>query len=912
MNSQHSHIKGLYIILLFGLMITPNIFAAATPVHFEQNMHMALNMWYANNGDASIGSLQVTGINGDGAIEGVVMDGAAAIEGANVFAWSVMQNSIVTQSAQTSKNGSYKLEGLNSGEYFVVAIADEYMPAFYGDGQNPLEAEMVSVAGDETTTGIDIKLKKATPADGAISGVVTEENNGPIAGAWILAYSRQNPFSMQNTFAVSNDAGEYKITNLKNGAYYIVTYANGFIPEIYDDTQNPLMASPIMVNDSETSGINIALARGGSIVGNVIDDEDLPIPGVKVTAMSPEPFLTGGMPGLQGILQMAVTDDNGDYQILGLTDGDYIVSAMLMQGQSGQVKFWDDKDSHIDADLVNIESSGKASGINFVFALPTAKISGIVTDIDGNPLKDVYISWFREEGGVYFNYGRLWQNQLTDENGYYELANLAEGTYFVSAWHWDWMNFDGVWYENAEKLEDATPIVLAADQTRDDIDMTLDLTGDYGSISGKVTLDDSGDPVPYAFVSAVPTKNKVNHLWNKRLPTAFAITDADGKYTMTPVYKGEYRVVVRVNNHMEYFDDKMSWDEADIVVVEAGMDTPDITFGVPGMPTDGSMVNGVVTDEESNAPLEGALVAVFPARTHKWFNGDMNKWGKIYYTTFTNADGAYLIGGIPEGDYVASAWARDYVGEFYDNVRNPFNADMLELDSENVMENVDFALKLREGRTFAEGPGQGRYGSIGGIVQSNGGEPVGGAFIYAIDENQSVIASEISAEDGSYSLDGLEEGAYTLMASRSLYETTYYPSAPDMSSASTINLDAEGEMDIANATVTMATGEITSAKSSASRTAPTTFGLAQNYPNPFNPTTVIEYHLPERADVSLQVFDVQGRLINTLVENNQAAQSYKVVWDGRDMNGSLVPSGVYFYQIQANKFTETRALLFMK
>jgi hypothetical protein len=911
MNSQHTHIKWLHIILILSLMVVPTAFASATQVQFDQTMNMAINLWYANQGDASITTLQITQANGTGAIEGKITEGGRSIEGANVYAWSIMLNSIVTQSSRSAADGSYKLEGLDAGEYFVVAMADEFLPAFYGNGQNPLDAEMVTVADDEMTSGIDIKLKKTKPADGAISGIVTEDGDGPIAGAWVTVLSRQNPFNMQSTFAVSNDAGEYKITNLQNGAYYLVTYAYGYVPEMYDDTLNPMLATAVMVNSAETPDINISLARGGSIAGMVTDGDGAPMEGVKVTAMA-SIAMGSGMPGLSGMTQMALTDESGNYKILGLPDGDFIVAASLMKCQSCEVKFWDNKYSHLDADLVTIESGAEITDINFSFVLPTAKISGIVTDPDGNPLKDVYISWFREEGGVYFNYGRLWRNQLTDENGYYELTNLAKGTYFVSAWHWDWMNFNGIWYENADSLKDATPIPLTDGQIRDDINMMLDLTSDYGTISGAVTLDESGEPVANAFVSIVPNKNHPRNHWKKRLPTTYTLSDAEGNYTLSPVYKGDYRVVVRVNNHREYFDDKTSWDEADIVTVEAGMDTPDINFGVPGMPTDGSVVNGVITDEENGAALEGALVAIFPTRTHKWFNGDMHKWSSVYYTTFTDASGTFAIGGIPEGDYIASAWARDYVGEFYDDVRNPFKANVLTLDGVNVMENVDFALKPRTGRSFAEGPGQGRYGSIGGICQSTGGDPVSGAFIYAIDNDENVIASEITGEDGSYSLDGLEEGDYTVMASRSLYETTFYPNAPDLSTASSINLDAEGEMDISDATVTMATGQITSTNGDTPTTAPTAFGLSQNFPNPFNPTTVIEYQLPEQADVILQVFNVQGQLINTLVNNNQTAQSYKVVWDGRDMNGAMVPSGVYFYQIQANSFTETRALLFIK
>ena len=330
------------------------------------------------------------------------------------------------------------------------------------------------------------------------------------------------------------------------------------------------------------------------------------------------------------------------------------------------------------------------------------------------------------------------------------------------------------------------------------------------------------------------------------------------------------------------------------------------------MPTDGSMVSGVVTNESTGAPIEGALVAIFPTLSNNWFNGDINRWTKIYYTTFTDANGAYKIGGIPEGEYVASAWDRDYVGEFYDDVYDPFQAEILKLDGENSLEDINFALTPRQGVSSTGGPGEGVFGSIGGVIHSNSGAPVEGAFVYALDENNNIVASEISGADGGYSLDGLEEGTYTVMASRSLYETTYYPDATDIASATPIELDSESSLNVPDAAITMASGEITGVHTEASKTTPSEFSLLQNYPNPFNPSTTIEYHVPKNAHVTLKIFDTRGRLVATLVNENQAAQSYKVVWDGRDMNGSLAPSGVYFYQLQANDYTETKTLLFIK
>ncbi len=80
---------------------------------------------------------------------------------------------------------------------------------------------------------------------------------------------------------------------------------------------------------------------------------------------------------------------------------------------------------------------------------------------------------------------------------------------------------------------------------------------------------------------------------------------------------------------------------------------------------------------------------------------------------------------------------------------------------------------------------------------------------------------------------------------------------------------------------------------------PEAFFVEQNYPNPFNPTTTIEYGLPEAAQVRIQIYNMRGELVRTLVDGMQQAGKLIRVWDGLDDNGSLVPSGVYFCRVQS-------------
>ncbi|MDZ7377116.1 MAG: T9SS type A sorting domain-containing protein, partial [candidate division KSB1 bacterium] len=96
---------------------------------------------------------------------------------------------------------------------------------------------------------------------------------------------------------------------------------------------------------------------------------------------------------------------------------------------------------------------------------------------------------------------------------------------------------------------------------------------------------------------------------------------------------------------------------------------------------------------------------------------------------------------------------------------------------------------------------------------------------------------------------------------------------------------------------------------------PKDFVLDQNYPNPFNPTTTISYRLPggqEKYFVTLKIYDALGRLIKVLVEANQAPGVYRVTWDGTDMNGRAVASGIYFYTIEAGTFRQTKKMVLMR
>jgi hypothetical protein len=93
---------------------------------------------------------------------------------------------------------------------------------------------------------------------------------------------------------------------------------------------------------------------------------------------------------------------------------------------------------------------------------------------------------------------------------------------------------------------------------------------------------------------------------------------------------------------------------------------------------------------------------------------------------------------------------------------------------------------------------------------------------------------------------------------------------------------------------------------------PNTFALNQNYPNPFNSVTQITYSIPQKSYIVLEIFDLTGAHVKTLVDGKQNSGLQTVQWDGTDKNGELVGTGVYFYQINSNIFSQTRKMVLIK
>jgi len=93
---------------------------------------------------------------------------------------------------------------------------------------------------------------------------------------------------------------------------------------------------------------------------------------------------------------------------------------------------------------------------------------------------------------------------------------------------------------------------------------------------------------------------------------------------------------------------------------------------------------------------------------------------------------------------------------------------------------------------------------------------------------------------------------------------------------------------------------------------PNTFSLSQNYPNPFNIVTIIKYQIPHTSHVLIRIYNLNGQIVNTLIDKNQSSGYYSLTWNGKNRYNNSLASGVYFYKMVAGNFVKVYKLLLVR
>lgn len=503
---------------------------------------------------------------------------------------------------------------------------------------------------------------------------------------------------------------------------------------------------------------------------------------------------------------------------------------------------------------------------------PTGIISGrIVDDATNLPIDNVTV--------FFLNTNALRHEvAYTNHNGEFS-KQLVEGNYKIRFYKRGYLP---EFYDNKFSIDSADVINLVANQT---VNISVGLSKvplpPLYSITGNV-LNNSGLPVKSVVTAFIVKDTTFPIILPNLFPrTLSAVTDSFGNYQI--IVPGGFEYVVyakpfRKDYFPEFYDNKRTFEEADKILVNGNVSG--INFVLEQKPVYNNGVSGVVRDFYTNSGVE-ALVSAF-----KLINGRF----KPFKSVRTDSLGNYLIENLEPGNYIIFAKPRlPYLPGYYKLDTIAFrwkDADTVVVSETGVVSGVNINLITKPDTGFA---------IIKGKVKTILNEPVNGAIVYAIDLSGNVVSYTNSSNDGTYMIENLPAGEYKLIVETTEYENTTGDNSVIINYGSNSNLTKD---------LSLSPLSTTGVKNSST---PTSYELLQNYPNPFNPKTTIKFAIPEKARVTLEVYNLIGQKVVTLVDNELNTGVYEVEFDG-----SNLVSGIYLYRIQAGSFVSVKKMLLLK
>jgi hypothetical protein len=796
-----------------------------------------------------------------GIISGQVVDAQTLlpISPAGVWAERIGSNIEWRVDAKVDSLGNFVLRHLIPGLYVVKADARKYLHEFYNNVSHFDEATPVQVAENDSISGIGFTLSKG----GTIAGFVgADSDSGAIAGAHVIAIHTTQP--RRSRHAVTDENGAYEITTLKTGTYAVAAEAPGYIREYYDDKDDLISADLISIIEPDSvGGIDMYLATGSAISGNVSDNNGEPLARAVVRVLA----LISNRPRY---FREVRTDENGDY-LVSVPPGFYLVQASARGYLS---EFYDDAREYQDATPVQVFENQHTTNIDFVLN-PLAAISGkVVEAVTNKPLRAV-VTAFPEPHRAFDPTRPAIEARYpfvakTDSLGNYVIENVKPGKYYVRA---EAEGYLPEFWQEAASLSEADTVVVTESAGATGIDFTLERGG---VISGTV----------YTAKDSTELQGAVLQVWSSTgNAIRRAVTDENGDYRLGGLRTGDYYVFAKAQGYEgQFYDGASDRSNATLVHVDAGSETDSIDFYLEKFESRLGSISGVVSSDSTGNPIPHAFVLAVPVIPPGQARFDLS-----------DQFGFYRLNRLLPGSYVVVAWAPGYVGEFYDDVTNWREATLVNVVSNTETGDIDFGLT-----PTPKGP----YRVSGRLRRAASNNGVANAVIYAM-TTEGEVASTVTNADGSYALDELAAGTYKIMATSPNSPTTFFGGG-SFETAAEVTLQ-NGQSAEGVEIVESATGV-----DGLDNAIPGVFALEQNYPNPFNPETTIKYQLAAKSEVSLRVFNLLGQEVATLVNATQEAGVYRVQWNGTNRFGQKVATGIYLFQLEAGDFNMTRKMVMMK
>ena len=726
-----------------------------------------------------------TGINASlatgGTITGAVTDEyGQPLQNITVTAYKYDSNSGLwnwARNAYTDASGNYQVNGMASGNFKVGFQGSNYIPVYYKDKSDMNSADVVPVTQGNATTGIDQSLAVA----GSITGAVTDEAGQPLSNVYVSLYKLDSASGQwfPSTWIYTGSSGSYSLGGLQTGDYKVdfVPYYTNYISQYYNNKPDLGTADTVTVTQGVvTSGINAALATGGSITGTVTDESGQALQSIDVSVYRLDPTSNNWT-----FAGHAYTDASGNYSVIGLQTNSYKVS---FSGTDYFPEYYNDKPDLDSADPVAVTQGSATAGINAALT-KGGSIAGTVTDESGQPVQNisVYIAELNSTTGNLTYAG----SAVTDAGGNYSVGGLRTGTYKVSfslvgCYGCAQSNYLPQYYNNKSDPSLADPVSVTQGSVTPGINAKL-ATG--GSITGTVT-DGSGQPIQNINVAVLKLDSSSGQ-WVWTAPTS---SDANGNYSLVGLQTADYKVVFSGANYFaEYFNDKPDVGSADLVPVTAG----EVTSGINASLTTAGSISGNVTNE-SGQPLQGVHVNIYK------LDSTSGQWLPTGWAD-TDASGNYAAVGLQTGDYkVGFSFSgycfspgcvpSNYSPQYYNGKPDLNSADTVSVTAGSTTTGINASL--------AAG------GSITGTVTDGSGQPlqnisVGAYLLDSVSGQWYQVGSANTDAGGHYSISGLQSADYKVGfftrcffpgCTTGNYAPEYYNGKPDMGSADSVSVTA--------------------------------------------------------------------------------------------------------------------------
>ena len=638
----------------------------------------------------------------------------------------------VSRCVTTNTSGEYTITALQSGSYKVYFYGTgEYAPQYYKEKVYSSEAQAVSITAGSSTPGIDAEMQPGATISGTVIAAAT---SAPLEGISVCRTAIHEEFFSSCTS--TNAQGEYSFAGLASTEYKIAfsSYTSNYLTQYYHGKGSLAEAEPVAVAPGETkSEINAAMQAGGQIAGTVTSAATkLPVSGANVAVY------TAGF----SYLGSATTNAKGEYTVPRLATGSYKVS-FDATSQNLVAEYYNQKPSSNEAAGVEVTTGATTSGIDAAMQLG-GELKGKVIDATTKaPLANVSVTLA----------GNTTAFGYTSAAGEYDVKALSPGSYTASFFA---TGYEAQYYNGKTKSGEATPVVLAAGATTENINAAMQ---SLGSISGTVT-----DGLTHKGVSGVQVCDYG--------PVGICTTtNASGEYTISGLTAGTYKVGFypgKPEYLEQVYNGKASLSEATAIPVASGATVSgiDAALQAPGH------VKGTVTSKTSGLPLAGIEACVEPVST-----------GGSGGCATSDSNGHYDVGGLETGSYRVvfrapeSGETSNYIRQYYNGKTKFSEADSIAVVAGATKEGINAVL--------AEG------GQIHGVIKTASSKiPIAHAGACAYTSETETYQCGYTNTSGEYTITALPSGKYIVyfFATEGEYTTQYYNGATTEAEATKVSV----------------------------------------------------------------------------------------------------------------------------